>query len=188
MNKNIITVALFLFVVFVAGYLRISNINYGSEDEMTRPDESAYKDYVLWGIAKAFDQKLPENVGGFTATYINYLGILFCKFTLSNYEKLTNADLSQRQEFFSEAIHKPHKLFMEMRWISLVFSIGSIVMVFFLGRELFGSCSGIFSALLCAVSPLLITEGKSGKEDSLVLFFMLLAAYGLVVWIKREKL
>ncbi len=188
-NKNKLFIFLSIGIILILSLLlRAGNIGYGIEDEMTRPDESAYKDYVLWGIEKGFDLKLPESIGGFAGVYLNYLGVLSGKIITSNFGVITSTDLVKRQEFYSEAVHKPHKLFLDMRWISLIFSLGAIVVVFFLGRELFGSLSGIFSALLCAVSPLLVTEGKSGKEDSFVLFFMLMAAYGLVVWIKKERL
>jgi len=164
------------------------NLGYGSEDEMARPDEWEYKNFALWTMAKGYDQTLPQGIGRFTGAYLNYIGILCANFTIGSHEKLLEGNSTEKESFFIKAVHNPFDLYFGMRIVSLLFSVSTVFVVFLLARELFGNLSGILAACACAISPLLVTEGKSGKEDSFVLFFMLLAAYGLAIWIKNEKL
>lgn len=184
MKKKYIVWALLVLILGISAYLRVASIKYGLYDEQSRPDEQAYKNFVLWGMAKIFDQEMPKGVGTLAGTYMNYLGLLSAEFGLENFKKLLSDDESVRSQFFIKAVHEPQDLFLKMRVTSLIFSLGAIVVVFLLGTKLFGNLAGLLAALTCSFSPLMVTEGKSGKEDSFVLFFLLLGIYGLVIWVK----
>jgi hypothetical protein len=187
LKKNITVVGLLLFIMALGAYLRFVNLDYGVEDEMTRPDEWDYKNYVLTLTAKITDQELPNSIHRFYGAYMNFIGMIVGYSLFDGAAELFNSNPDSRTQYFVNAIHDPHSFVMRMRFANLLFSVGALFIVFLIGNELFGKKAGVLSAAVCAISPLLITEGKSGKEDSFVLFFLLLGTYALVVWIKNEK-
>jgi len=65
--------------------------------------------------------------------------------------------------------------------------IGSFttLLLFFVGRELFGSSVGFVSAALWAVEPTAVAFDRVAKEDSLVLFFFLLASF---FWLRSQSI
>lgn len=70
-----------------------------------------------------------------------------------------------------------------LRFPIALFGTFSALLLFFLVSELFGSSIGLVSAALWAVEPLAISFDRVAKEDSLALFFFLLAA---LLWLKGQ--
>jgi Dolichyl-phosphate-mannose-protein mannosyltransferase len=70
-----------------------------------------------------------------------------------------------------------------LRFPVALFGTFSALLLFLLVSELFGSSIGLVSAALWSVEPMAIGFDRVAKEDSLVLFFFLLAA---LLWIKGQ--
>jgi len=62
------------------------------------------------------------------------------------------------------------------RGLSLLASLGSLLLLFRLGRRLFSSIIGILASVLLALNPIFFRYGQLGKLDIYVLFLSLLAA------------
>lgn len=62
------------------------------------------------------------------------------------------------------------------RILSLLAGIASCVLVFLIGRRVYGWFAGLIALGLAAASPLLVVTSRYTKEDSLLLFFTLLTA------------
>ncbi len=63
---------------------------------------------------------------------------------------------------------------------SLLAAFGSVFLVWRIGRQLFGPQAGLIAALLLAVTPILETEARLAKTDSVLLFCALLAQMALL--------
>lgn len=70
-----------------------------------------------------------------------------------------------------------------LRFPIAVFGTFTALLLFLVVSELFGSSIGLVSAALWCVEPLAISFDRVAKEDSLVLFFFLLAA---LLWLKGQ--
>lgn len=70
-----------------------------------------------------------------------------------------------------------------LRFPLALFGTFSTLLIFLLVSELFGRSIGLISAILWAVEPMAIGFDRIGKEDSLVLFFFLLAN---LIWIRGQ--
>ena len=71
-----------------------------------------------------------------------------------------------------------------LRFPIALFGTFSALLLFFLVSEMFGSGVGLVSAALWAVEPMAIGFDRVAKEDSLALFFFLLAAW---LWLKGQS-
>lgn len=65
------------------------------------------------------------------------------------------------------------------RLVSMAFSIASVVLIFILGRRLFGTAAGRGAAFLFAVSPSLVFFGRAFMSDTPMVTFMIAA---VVAW------
>jgi 4-amino-4-deoxy-L-arabinose transferase-like glycosyltransferase len=66
-----------------------------------------------------------------------------------------------------------------------LFGLGSIVIVYFLGKELYGRSTGLFAAALLGVSPWHLVLSRSFLLDAQCLFFSLLCLLVGVLAIRR---
>lgn len=71
-----------------------------------------------------------------------------------------------------------------VRTLSLLSSLGVIVLMYFLGKKLYSKKVGLISAFIAAVSPLLLTLGRGGFEATFALFLALL---GVVSFLYARK-
>ncbi len=184
-NKNFFVVASLLCILFFGALLRFSNLDYGFEDEYSRPDERAHSDYAISLVAKALDIRSfpihtpPQNWG---PGWIGFNSILFF---LINKDILLKSDAEAKIALFAKCLHEPRDFIFSIRVASVIFSSASLVFVFLIGNLLFGARCGLLSSLICAVSPLLLTEAKAAKEDSLVLFTLLAGFYLFQLYVKN---
>lgn len=63
---------------------------------------------------------------------------------------------------------------------SLLCAIGSVLLVFRLGGQLFGRPQALLAAILFAATPLMLAVAHAGTTDSALLFFTTLAQYNLI--------
>ncbi len=70
-----------------------------------------------------------------------------------------------------------------LRFPIILFGAFTPLLIFFLLGELFGRSIGLVSAVLWAVEPMAIGFDRIAKEDSLVLFFFLLASF---FWVRAQ--
>lgn len=74
-----------------------------------------------------------------------------------------------------------------LRFLSVLFSIGSIICAFLFASKLFSKRAGIFSALFIAVSPFVIFYAREMRHYSLILTIALLSSYLLVRFKKDSR-
>ncbi|MCK4809513.1 MAG: glycosyltransferase family 39 protein [Candidatus Omnitrophica bacterium] len=93
--------------------------------------------------------------------------------------------------FYWILLHSWIKLFgiseFSLRFPSLIFSFLSVILIFFLGRDLFNKRVGICAALIMGVSPFHLWYAQEARDYSLILFLGLLSSYFLFKAIKRGK-
>lgn len=77
-------------------------------------------------------------------------------------------------------------LFLSARLVSFILSIGSIFLSYLIGKELYDKVSGLFSALLFAVYPILIIVSVQGYADASFIFFLLLSLYLFIKFLNNE--
>jgi len=70
---------------------------------------------------------------------------------------------------------------------SVIFGVLSILMIFIIGREFYGSRTGLFSALLMAISVYHIMYSQEARPYSMMIFFSLASFYCLWKAMKTEK-
>lgn len=74
-----------------------------------------------------------------------------------------------------------------LRFPSLMFSFLSVVLIFFLGKELFNKRTGVIAALLMGLSPFHLWYAQEARDYSMVLFFGILSSTILLKAIRRRR-
>jgi 4-amino-4-deoxy-L-arabinose transferase-like glycosyltransferase len=59
-------------------------------------------------------------------------------------------------------------------WAMVLFSVGSIYLVYLIGQQFYGSSVGLLAALILAIDPFLTAHARTGKEIADAQFFFLL--------------
>lgn len=72
-------------------------------------------------------------------------------------------------------------------WLILGFGVGNLILIFFVGRELFTSQTALLAALLYAISPWTIYSEVSGSIYILLAFLLLLLFWSKVLAKKNEQ-
>jgi len=75
-------------------------------------------------------------------------------------------------------------LFFSAKLVSFILSCGSILLSYFIGKDLYNKEAGLFAALLFAIYPILIIISVQGYSDAPFIFFLLLS---LFLFIKFER-
>jgi Dolichyl-phosphate-mannose-protein mannosyltransferase len=70
------------------------------------------------------------------------------------------------------------------RFLSAALSVGTCVLVFFLGRDMYNKWTGLISALLLSIHAYSVALGRQGYLDSTMVFFFTLSIFMLYKWIK----
>jgi hypothetical protein len=73
------------------------------------------------------------------------------------------------------------------RIISLMFSLGSMIIFFGLSRYLFNTKTAIAVSFFFALSPILMVTSISIQPESVMFFFYVLAAYSFIHWIDNQS-
>ncbi|MEI6221454.1 MAG: glycosyltransferase family 39 protein [bacterium] len=71
----------------------------------------------------------------------------------------------------------PSLLYLTGRSLSLLYSLGSILLLFLLGKLVFSKRVGLLSSFFLAICPLAVERSKVIRVDSALLFFLLLLLY-----------
>lgn len=74
-----------------------------------------------------------------------------------------------------------------IRFISIIFGIGVVFMVYLLSMELFDRKTSIIAMIISAISTTNLVYSQEAKQYSMFAFFVLLSAYFLVKMIKNES-
>ena len=73
------------------------------------------------------------------------------------------------------------------RILSILFSLGTLVVTYFLGARLFGAPAGRAAAFLLAISPSFVFFGRTFISDTPMVFFSVGALWGLVVYAQTHN-
>lgn len=74
-----------------------------------------------------------------------------------------------------------------IRFLSLLFSVGIIYLVFAIVKRLFDERAAFWSALFVALSPFMVRFGQEARMYGVVAFFTTLATYYLVKYIQEKR-
>lgn len=73
------------------------------------------------------------------------------------------------------------------RFLSGLLSIGTVVLVFLIGRQLFGRWTGVLAAVLLAVNGYHVALGRLALLDSTMVFFFTLSILFFLQWLKTDN-
>lgn len=76
-------------------------------------------------------------------------------------------------QFFYETGRDHWPMLMRARTMTLVFSVGTGLLVFFWSRRLFGLAAGLLALALCALEPVMLAHGALATSDAAAAFFLL---------------
>ena len=174
-------------IISLGAWLRFDHLDYGKEDIETRPDDSYHVNFVLHLAAKVTNQHDVKTLS-IQNWGPNYIGLNLVHFLLANNREIFRNNREEVKDFLNQTIAMPHQAIMRIRKMSAIFSTLSLILIFLIAQQFFDYKSGLFAAAVCAVSPLLITEAKTAKEDSLLLLLMLLNILLLIFYLKKRAL
>lgn len=69
-----------------------------------------------------------------------------------------------------------------------LFGVGTVFLVYFVGKKFFGTNAGLFSAALYAVSPIVIAYSRSSWNPNLMPFFSLLILYLIYLAVRSKAI
>lgn len=166
-NKEIILVSL---VIFLAFFIRI-----------------------LW------IDKVPSAVGGDELTYIvNARAIFLTGTDISGRWNPLSAFLFQYPAYTTPQAELPYFLLapfvgifgFSLFWIRVPFvllSVGSVLFIYLITKQLFGKNAAFFAALITAINPWSIYMGRTSYESTVAVFFFLMGFYALLT-LKKNML
>jgi hypothetical protein len=91
-------------------------------------------------------------------------------------------------EWFGLPLDAVHRSLLAGRTVSATAGVLSVWFVFLIGRRLFDAETGLFAALLLAISPLHVTCSRYMKEDALCLMMILACLYFFIRGMQDGKL
>ncbi|MFA5362490.1 MAG: glycosyltransferase family 39 protein [Candidatus Omnitrophota bacterium] len=74
-----------------------------------------------------------------------------------------------------------------LRFFSLLFSFSSVVIVYFLGKELFNKKTGVIASVLIGLSPFHIWYAQEARDYSMVLFLATLSSYAFLKALRTQQ-
>ena len=161
---------LLILIVAAGAYLRLHNLDWGLPDvfEEATPWREAWE---MWGFGSGRPDFNPHffHYPAFTF-YIQWVGQALIYLA----GKISGAFASPRD--MQAAIEaSPYRFIVMGRLITSLFGIGSIYLVYRLGRDLCSSTAGVLAALFLALNFSCISRGRLITTDVPLVFFVLLA-------------
>ena len=74
------------------------------------------------------------------------------------------------------------------RLISILFALLTIILVYYIGKEIYDERLGLIASLFMSINPNYFYYSTLVKEDSMVVFFITFAIYYFIKYIKYEKI
>jgi Dolichyl-phosphate-mannose-protein mannosyltransferase len=74
------------------------------------------------------------------------------------------------------------------RWVSLFFALGTIWIIYLFVRRLFDRGTAFYSALMYALSPMVVHYTRTFMPESMLLFLYMGSIYCFLLWIQEKKL
>ena len=136
--------------------------------------------------------KVPSAIGGDELTYIVNAKAMFLTGSdisgawnplsafIFNYPAYTTPQAELPYFLFAPIVGFFNFSLLAARITEALFSIGSVVVIYFLGKELFGKRAGILAGFIAAINPWLIYAGRSSYEMTFAMFFYCLGLYLLL--------
>lgn len=165
MNENNLTnrgfeIASLLFVLFVAFCLRLYQINFGLPQHF-HPDE----DVVLLPVFNSLS-------GVFDSGRLGYPW--WHRYTLLAILKLIGTT-------------DPTSGWIVSRVVSALFSASTVLMLYFIGRLIHGSPTGLTAAVFLTLSPIHVLTGHLATVDSALAFWLTATLFALVLYLRSGR-
>lgn len=141
----------------------------------------------LWALGQ-----VPSAIGGDELTYIvNAKAMFLTGSDISGTWNPLSAFIFNYPAYTTPQAELPYFLFAPIvgffnfslfaaRITEVLFSIGSVIIIYFLGKELFGKRVGVLSGFIAAINPWLIYSGRTSYEMTFAMFFYCLGLYMLL--------
>lgn len=178
-------------IIILAAYLRFSGMNWGIPQEPYFRNHYQDEAFVLGLLFKMEPPNL--NPHYFINPTLHYYTLLFSLkiASLFNYLKpfslpIKTNNLGQPED---ELILEDYgNMYRVGRFLSILEGILLVLLVFFIGRNLYNEKVGIISALFTAILPTLIYQTHFLTVDAASVFWLILAFYFLSTKIPSEKI
>jgi asparagine N-glycosylation enzyme membrane subunit Stt3 len=179
-------VLLLTLIIVLAFYLRfIGTTTYGLPTTTGtlatyHPDESIH----MYSMEKMNPSKLNFFPGD--ALYWGSFQIYMQAALSKVFSSLGFIKLGDRK-FLTSNLHEVDKLYIVGRMTSVVFGTMSIILIFLMGKQLYGIKGGLLAALLLAVTPSAVVSSFYAKPDSVMLFWGMLCCYFVILLYKTGE-
>lgn len=168
MKLNKLYVCLF-YIFFIGAFLRLFNLNW-DEGYYLHPDERLY--------VNASTVSLPTNINDFLSPLspLNPNMFYYGSFPLYLY-KLVHFLSGEQFNFL-----------LTSRFVSAIFSIGTIPVIFLIGQSLFSKRVGLFAAFIFAFAPGSIQYAHFNTTESILIFLLSATLYLAIKMYQLKKL
>lgn len=166
-----------LAIIFLAGFLRIFNMQWDHGFHM-HPDERAI-------IMKVTSLALPSSFSDFFSPESTLNPKFFAYGSLPFYLLFFVGSLG---ESIGYHVLQYDPITIIGRYISAFFDIGSLIVLFFLAKKMFGKKIGLITILLYALSALPIQLSHFYAVDTILTFFVLLTLYQLLSFYEKPTI
>lgn len=174
MNKKI--VSLLFFIILIAFFFRFYNTNWDQNTHL-HPDERAIVMYSM-------PLKIPSTLSEFLSPQSSWNPHFFAYGSFPLYLlKISSETFS----YIFPTITTYDGITILGRTISGLFDIGTLTMLFFLAKHLFGKKIGLISSSIYAVSTLPIQLSHFYAVDTLLTFFILCTLYLLILFYEKPS-
>lgn len=167
MKRKLLTALLVVIVLVTAGYLRLNNINWDTGNHI-HPDERFLTMVVN-------DIKWPHSLAEYFDSSVNPLSPYNARYTFFAYGTLPLYIVKLAADIFG--MDNYGQIQLVGRVASALFDIGTVFLVFLIGRKLFRSRVGLLAACFAALSVALIQSAHFFTVDATSLFFATLTSF-----------
>ncbi len=185
---------LLLCCIFLLGLsLRFTGLNWGipaydAETARTLPGmRISYhmdEDNYLWQLTRIRPQALDFFVSDFHRGTLQYYLV---EMALLAAEFLGFLSSPWRESFISFRPDEYARLFVVGRAVSVLLGSCSIFLVYSIGKRMFGSRAGIWAGLILSLLPLHVVNSHFLSSDITMVFFLLIAFYGLLITLEKPE-
>jgi len=169
---------LYLFIIIIiGGFFRFYNLNWDQGHHL-HPDERAI---IMFALPLHFPQNLSDFFSKESTLNPHF-------FAYGNFPLYLLKGTATVLSNFDMSLDSYDKINLVGRAISTIADLGTIILIYFIGKKIFGKRVGIIGAFFYAISVFPIQAAHFYAVDSLLTFFILLTLYQLIRFYEKPTL
>ncbi len=176
MKKSLKTNSLFIFIILIAALFRVYGLNWDQGFHL-HPDERAI---VMFTTPLQF----PKTIAEFFSVQSTWNPHFFAYGSFPIYFLKTAGNIASIVDTTYATYDKINLL---GRFISAIFDIGTLVVLFFLAKKIFNKNVALITSFFYAISVLPIQLSHFYAVDTLLTFFVLLTLYRLIIFYEKSS-